>query len=216
MNIHSKSSEEKESYALQARDRNKMKAKEVRRQHLIPAIIYGHGIQPLKIAVSSKEFTKIFHRASTSHVITLETKEKPFLALIHDIQRDPLTRGVSHIDFYHIAKGDKVSALIPLVIRGISPGVKDHGCTLVTHIREIEAEAFPEELPSSIEIDISHLNGAGDEIAVKDLPIIKGVNFFMSKEILIVSLMAPKREEEIKGEEVVTTSTEEALPQEKK
>lgn len=214
MNTYTKQPEKKESYVLQARDRDQIKAKETRRQNSIPAIVYGHGIEPLKISVSSKEFMRMFHHASTSHVVTLETKEKQYPVLIHRIQRDPLNSEVSHIDFYHIAKGDKVSALIPLEIKGISLGVKDRGCTLVTHIREVEVEALPDELPSFIEIDISHLSNAGDEIAVKDLPIRKGVNFLTSKEITIVSLMAAKKEE-VKTEEA-PPSGEEAPSKEKK
>lgn len=214
MNTHSEQLQKKESYTLYAHNRAYEKAKGIRRQHLIPAIVYGHGIQPLKISVSSKEFMRMFHHASTSHVITLETKEKQYPVLIHRIQRDPLNSEVAHIDFYHIAKGDKVSALIPLEIKGISLGVKDHGCTLVTHIREVEVEALPDELPSCIEIDISRLSNAGDEIAVKDLPIRKGVNFLTSKEITIVSLMAAKKEE-VKTQEALP-SVEEAPSKEKK
>lgn len=211
---NAKKSEEKESYAIQAHNRHEKKAKETRRQRLIPAIVYGHGIQPLKIGVSSKEFMKIFHRASTSHVIILETEDKHFPALVHNIQRNPLTREILHIDFYHVVKGDKVSAEVPLLVRGISPGVKDYGCTLVTHIREIEVQALPEELPSSIEIDISHLSKAGDEITVKNLPISKGVNFLTPKDVAIVSLIAAKKDEGIKTEEAGLS--EEAGMQEKK
>lgn len=188
---------------LRALSREGEKVNKVRQKGCIPASLYGEGIKHQAIAILQKDFIKIIGSAGSSQVITLEFEGSPLSVLIHEIQRDPLTREILHLDFYHAKKGEKVSAVIPLVFKGGAPAVKEKGFTLITHVREVEVESLPEQLPSSIEVDLSKLADEGDEITPRDIVLPSGVTMKMKEDFAIISLEAPKKvEEEAKKEEV--------------
>lgn len=210
--------------------------KQLLKEGRIPGIVYGPGFHPTAISISAKEFAKVLHEAGTSQIINLSLPDSDSAqrekkssqtsphepraslglirgsslpTLMHELQRDPITGRITHVDFYHVTKGHKVSAMIPLVFVGISPGIKDKGGTLVTHLREVEVEGLPEKLPASLDVDISGLKEFGDEIVLGDLSISPDVTLLGEVKTSVVSLLAPQVEE--KKEEVLT---EEAQTQE--
>ncbi len=175
----------------------------------IPGVIYGPGFKARSLNISAKEFVKVLREAGESQVVSLDMKGETIPVLIHDVQRHPLTQNVIHVDFYHITKGHKVQAMIPLTFAGMSPGVKDKGGTVLTMVREVEVEALPEELPHGLEIDLGSLKEFGDEILVGDIPLPSGVTMITAPDIAIISLAEPAKEEETpKAEEA-----KEAVPE---
>lgn len=200
-------------YKLSAftRDSEK-KAKDLRREGMIPAVIYGPNFSTKTLCVSQREFAKVLHEAGTSQVVTLTVGDEEYPALIHEIQRESLKNTITHIDFYHITKGHKVLAAIPLVFVGTSPGAKDKGGILSTNIREVEVEALPEKLPPSLEVDLHRLKEFGDEISVDDLLMPEGADCLTQKDLVIVSLLEPRREEEKVSEQVQGAKAESPAP----
>jgi len=195
------------SYQLSVTPRKRdQRIKGLLQRGYIPGVVYGPGFTPASISMNAKEFTKIIQEAGTSQIIDLSLEGSAIPTLMHEFQRDPITGLVTHVDFYHVTKGHKVSAMIPLVFVGISQGVKDKGGTLVTHLREVQVEGLPEKLPASLEVDITGLQDFGNEITLKDLPIPADITFLGDFETSVVSLLAPQGEE--KKEEPVVEEAE--------
>ena len=195
-----------------ARDKRK-KGKQLLKEGFIPAVMYGPAREAKALVVGTKDFTNIFREAGKSQIISIEIEGKTFPTLVHALERDPLSDAIIHIDFYQTTKGHKVFATIPLIFKGIPPGVRDKGGTLVTNMREVEVEAFPEALPPSFEVRLTRLEEFGDEIFVSDLVLPEGVNLITPREVVIVSLLAPRREggkvTEKGGEEETSSQAEE-------
>lgn len=172
------------------------KAKNLLKEGFIPAVVYGHNFKTQVLQVPQKEFLKIYREAGSSQLISLQIDGKALSTLVHEVQKDPVSHEIIHVDFYHITKGQKVTALIPLVFEGVAPGVKDKGGTLITHMREIEIEGLPEKLPASLAVDISSLEEFGDEIKVSDLKLPEGVQTTVQPEVIVAALLAPAPEEQ--------------------
>ena len=133
------------------------KTKTLRKKGILPAILYGPKIKSSSLEVDSKEFEKIYQEAGESSLVSLEVEGKKIPVLIHEIQRDPLTDKILHIDFYQASLKEKVEATIPLVFEGVAPVVKESGGTLVKNITEVEVKALPQNLPHKIEVKVNVL-----------------------------------------------------------
>lgn len=181
------------------------KVKALREQGLIPAELYGHGLENFHLTVPRKEFSKIFKEAGESTVIKLKTKDKEFNVLVHDIEKNALTDEINHIDFYVVKKGEKIKVHALLRFIGESPAVKEKGAILVKAVHELEIEALPDDLLHHIEVDISKLIDLNTSILAKDLKISPKVKISANPETVIASVIEQKEEvvvEEIKVEEV--------------
>lgn len=165
------------------------------KEGLIPGVVYGPGVEPMAVALPLLEFSKVFHTAGTSQVIVLNLDKQSNPTLVHEVQKNPVNGAIIHVDFYHITKGHKVTAQIPLTFSGVSMGVKDLGGTLVTHIRDIEVQGLPENLPASLDIDVSALKEFGDEITLGDIAFPQDVSPLAQADVIIVSLLAPGAKE---------------------
>jgi large subunit ribosomal protein L25 len=189
--------------SLQAKIRNILgrKVKGLREKDLIPAVCYGHGIKPRSVEVSYLSFEKVFKEAGESSLIDLIIdKEKPVKVLIHDIQTDPLTDKIIHVDFYQVKAGEKITTEIALKFVGEPPVIKELGGVLVTNMDSLEVECLPKDLVPEIEVDISKLATFDDDIRVRDLKIPPGLEPKVNLEEVVVMIERPRTEEELKGE----------------
>ena len=184
----------------QIRDKFGQKTKSLRKQGIIPAVLYGAGIKNIPLQVDEKEFGRVFQEAGESSLISLEVegKNKKVQVLIHDIARDPLTGKILHVDFYHPSAKKEVEAEIPLVFEGEAPAVKDLGGTLVREIQTIEAKGLAQNLPREIKVDIGGLKTFEDRILIKDLKVPEGVKILREPEEIVALVTPPEKEEEEK------------------
>lgn len=184
------------SLNVEKRDTN-TKLNTIRSQGLVPAVFYGPKVKTTPITLSAKDFEKLWKKAGESSVIILKEKDgEEHEALIHEVDRHPVTEEVRHADFYVIEKGKKVEVTVPLIFDGVSPAVKDKGGILVKVMREIDVEATPKDLPHEIKVDISRLVELEDTIHVKDLTVPAGVEFKTGAEE-VVALVTEAKEEEV-------------------
>lgn len=149
------------------------KNRELRDQGRIPAILYGPDFKPESISINLKEAKLIYQKAGESTVIDLKVKDEaePHRVLIKDVQWDPVTDDLIHIDFYKANLSEKVSVSIPVRVVGESPIVKSGAGIVLTLLSEIEVEALPLDLPHEVEVNVSSLTEIGQSVTVKDLPI---------------------------------------------
>lgn len=184
-------------FTLNVSKRNiKAPLKELRKSGFIPAIFYGAKEDSCCVAVKETEFLKVWKDAGESSVVVLKDAEGDLESLIHDVQRDPVSGKVTHVDFYILEKGKKVSVKVPLEFIGVSDAVKTLSGTLVKVMHEVEIEATPANLPHDIKVDISKLATFEDQIHVSDLVLPNGVELHHSVNADdVVALANPPREE---------------------
>lgn len=162
----------------------------------IPAVVYGPGQKNISLEIDEKEFKKVFHAAGESSLVELHVDKVKKPVLIHDIQKDPVTDKVIHVDFYEANLKEEVEVKVPLVFEGVAPAEKDLGGTLNKNLLEIEVKALPLNLPHEIKINIASLKTFGDHIFVKDLVLPNDVKITKNLDEVVVSVLAPKKIEE--------------------
>ncbi len=189
----------------QIRENVGKKLESLRKQGIIPAVVYGSGHKPVSVQVNCEEFRKVFEKTGESTLIKLKlispTGEEVKNVLVHDISKNPITGDFIHIDFYQVRMDKAIKAEVPLVFEGEAPAVKVLEGVLVKSINHIEVEALPKDLPHEIKVDISVLDSFDKHIRVKDLILPPGVKINLEPEETIVSVMPPRTEEEIKATE---------------
>jgi large subunit ribosomal protein L25 len=170
------------------------KLENLRAEGKLPAVYYGPKEITTPISISLVEFKKVWKKAGESSVIILKDGSTEHEALIHEVDRHPLTGEPRHADFYVIEKGKKVSVAVPIIFAGISPAVKDKGGILVKVHREVEVEAAPRDLPHDLTVDISKLIEMSDVIHARDIVLPAGVELKLNPEEVVASIAEAKEE----------------------
>jgi large subunit ribosomal protein L25 len=199
---------------LQAEPRTNLgsrNAGRIRREGLLPAVVYGLQTDPLSVTVSARELDHALHSASGANtLITLKVEgQEDALALARQIQRHPTRNELVHVDFVRISRDVAVSADIPLTMEGEPPGVKEGG-VLEQLFFSVTVEALPGNIPTEIVVDVSHL-ALGDQLRVADLPIPAGVSVQQEADELVVQVSIPRglSEEEEAAEAALEAEGEE-------
>lgn len=183
-----------------SRDVKSKDKKSENRARLIPAVIYGHGLKTRSITIPLAGFEKIFKKAGTNTLVSLNLNSEKRQVLIYDYQRDPVSDQFIHVDFYAVRMDEKIEATVPLKFTGISLAVKDKGGVLVKNMEDVKVKCLPADLPHEIEVDLSVLNTFEDRIRISDLKIGAGVEILVDdKKQVIANAILPKEEKADEG-----------------
>lgn len=184
------------SYSLVVTKRTE-KGDQTRMGGKIPAVVYGKGGEPVSIAIEHGPFIKLFRAAGSSSLIDLSIgAENAGKVLVQDVQRDPVSDEIIHVDLRRIDMNKSMTAMVQLSFIGESPILKEAGGTLVTSLQEVEVECLPKDLVSRIEVDISVLKTFDDSVAVKDLVVPVGIKIISPEQTTLVVKAAPAMTEE--------------------
>lgn len=167
----------------------------LRSQGLVPAVFYGPKQEATSIAVEAGKLEVIWRDAGETTLITLKGAGEAHDTLIHDIQVHPLTGKILHADFYVIEKGKKVEVNVPLAFVGEAPAEKQ-GHVLSKALHEITIEVAPQELPHSLEVDISTMVNVGDHILAGQIVLPKSAELKNDADEIVVSVTEMHKEEE--------------------
>jgi large subunit ribosomal protein L25 len=162
-------------------------ARRLRAAGKIPAVIYGHGTEPVHVALPGHQIGLLVRRANV--VLELKLDGKTQLTLIKDVQKDPVHQIIEHIDLLVVKKGEKVAIDVPVIVTGESaPGtiVNQDANTL-----SIEAEAT--HLPQNVEVSVEGLE-EGAHITAADVTLPKGSTLLTDPEVLVVAISIPAEE----------------------
>ncbi len=181
--------------------------KRLRREGMIPAIIYGHSA-PVPISVPSNEFEKKYHTLSESTIITIQVDGKEYDVLIKDYQENTMRGEITHLDFFEIERGKKLRTNVPLHTEGTPKGIREGGILDVA-MHDVEIECFPKDIPSQLIVNVEGME-IGDSRHISDITAPEGVVILSSQDLLTVSITVPKIEEE----EDETSETEEGMDEE--
>lgn len=181
--------------------RGKGAARATRRAGLVPAIVYGHKLEPTAVQLPERAISRFLGTTGENAMINMELgQDKMETVMLKEVQIDPVTRRIVHVDFLRVSLEEKVTAHVPIVLIGIAPGVADGGIQEFV-LREIQVECQLGQMPEKIEIDISDID-VGDRIRVGDLPSLEDVLILDDPATIILAVAAPTiREEDLVVEE---------------
>jgi large subunit ribosomal protein L25 len=186
--------------------------KKIKKEGLVPGVIYGSQAEPLALQVESRALTNVLAHASSEHVLVeLEiadgSQSTHRLALIQEVQHHPLKRQLLHVDFHAVSATEKIVSEVPIEAVGEPVGVRTFGGLLEYSLRSLEVECFPQDLPDIVRVDVTNLN-IGESFHVRDLPLPAGVEALTDGDLTVVSVVASRV-----GEEVVETAEAPAAPE---
>ncbi|MEM7697094.1 MAG: 50S ribosomal protein L25 [Verrucomicrobiota bacterium] len=179
---------QKETLQAEKRDvKGTTASKRLRRHGQVPAVIYGASQREYMIQLNAKTFTEIAKKQSSQNfLVNLEiegAQEKSKLAFVQEIQRDPLSGGLIHVDFRSVSEDEEIVANVPIRLIGEPIGEKLGGL-LEQVLHSIDVSCRPADLPESIEGAVEALN-VGDSIKVRELNFPEGTTTKMNGEVLV-------------------------------
>jgi large subunit ribosomal protein L25 len=185
-----------EKIVLEAKKRKEVGklVKMVRRDGFIPAIVYGYKQEPMPISLEKRSSTLILNKVSGSTMLTLNIEGKEYSTLVRDVQRDHLRNEFLHLDFLVVSLTEKLRTAVSITLVGDAAVLEEYEALIVAGITEVEVEALPQDLPETIEVDVSGLAEIGDAIYLKDVPSPANVEILTDPEELIAVASAVKEE----------------------
>jgi len=181
-------------------------ARRARMANLIPAVIYGHGAEPIHVTLPAKATTLAVRTANA--LLSLDINGEGHLALVKDVQRDPIKQIIEHIDLLTVRKGEKVTVDVPVHVAGETAPGTVHNLELT--VVSLEAEAT--HLPEAVEVSIEG-RGAGEHIHASDLVLPKGSVLLTDAEALVVNISEAIEIAEEEAGEATEAASEEAAPE---
>ncbi|OII22121.1 50S ribosomal protein L25/general stress protein Ctc [Frigoribacterium sp. MCBA15_019] len=160
-------------------------ARKIRANDQIPAVIYGHGTDPQHVTLPGHETMLITRRANA--VITLDIEGTNQLALVKDIQRDPVKQTIEHIDLIVVRQGEKVTVQVPVHVEGESAPGTIH----VVELNVVELEVEATHIPQNVVVSIEGLE-EGAQVSAADLVLPKGATLVSEPETLVLAVSVPQ------------------------
>jgi large subunit ribosomal protein L25 len=182
-------------------------ARRARAAGQIPGVVYGHGEKPEAVAIDAKEFeTALRGHKGSNPIVNLNVGSRDVTALLRDVQLDPVSRGIIHLDFQHISLTEQIEVEVAVHFLGLPIGVKDSGGILEHLTRTLKVRCLPTAIPASIDVDVTALN-VGQNLHVRDVKA-EGFEIITDGDVTIAAVVAPA------VEEVAAPETTEAAPAE--
>lgn len=172
--------------------------KKLRREGLLPAVVYGPALQgPQPIVLPVREFERIYTRAGSAMLLDLQVEgARPRPVLIHQVQRDATRRSFLHVDFLAPDMTVELTVAVPLAFIGEAPAVTDAGGILTELVTELEVRCLPDRIPAVLEVDLSQLTELGGQLMAGDITLPTGVTLMAPPEELLVKVEQPAVTEE--------------------
>ncbi|QNA93094.1 MULTISPECIES: 50S ribosomal protein L25/general stress protein Ctc [unclassified Microbacterium] len=178
-------------------------ARRLRAAGKIPAVIYGHGTEPVHVALPGHQVSLIIRRANA--LLELDIEGKSQLALVKDVQKDPVHQIIEHIDLLVVKKGEKVAIDVPIVVTGESAS----GTIVNLDATTLSIEAEATHIPQNIEVSVEGLE-EGAHITAAEVKLPKGSTLLSDPEVLVVAVSVPAAPTEDEDETAAEGETAEA------
>jgi large subunit ribosomal protein L25 len=190
---------DEQKIAIRPRAVTGKKVSRLRREGVLPGVVFGGHKDSTPVETDMREFERGYRRWGSTTLVTLDgLPDGAVSALIHDVTRSTLTGRLLHVDFQRVSLTEKVHAEVPLHFVGESPAVKGGG-VLVHAMSEVNVEAFPQDIPHSIDVDLAKLVEIDDSLYVRDLVVDSSkVKLIDDGDELLVRVVPVRVEEEAK------------------
>lgn len=203
-----KAQTEKKKMVLEAQLRTVFgkKNKNLRKQGLLPGNIYGAHFPSQAVSINYVDFKRTYKIVGETGIVYIKTEKEEVPTLVTSLQRDPLEGLVLHVDFRKVDLSVKIEAEVPLTFVGVAPAVNTGG-VILTQTDKVTVEALPQNIPHTIEVDLTGLTEVGNEIKVSQLPKNELYVIMTDAEKVLVSVTAHKEES------VIAETTAAAAPE---
>jgi len=190
------------------------KVRFLRRQGVIPVHLFGHGVESVALQCEAAQLQQVMAQAGKTKIISLrlDKAKKPRNVMVREIQRNPLTSELLHVDFYQVRMEEKIQLEVPIVLVGEAPAMLSKENMLAQELHSLTIECLPGQIPASIELDLSPLTEVEQAIQVKDITLGEEVTVLNDPEHMVVkiNLRPVEKVEEVVEEEVVEEAVAEA------
>jgi large subunit ribosomal protein L25 len=174
--------------------------KQVRSNGRVPAVIYGRQTTPQNLEISAREISDLIHVHLSENLLvdlSIENDSRAKrLALVQEVQHHPINGEVVHVDFHEVAENERVTVQVPVETVGEAAGVKNSGGVLEHVLFKLKVRCLPKDLPEQIIVDVTALE-MGKTIHIGEITAPQGVEILGDKKIPVVSVAAPRAEEEV-------------------
>ena len=166
----------------------------LRRGGLTPANVYGHGVESRALQIETVTLVRTLRALERNAILSLciEGEKAPRPVMVRDIQRNPVSDRILHVDFYQVSLTEKMRADVPLLLTGKAPAVDDFGGILLQSLESISVEALPADMPSHVEVDISVLSELDSSLHVKDLVLDPKLHVMTDLDVVIARVASPR------------------------
>jgi large subunit ribosomal protein L25 len=168
-----------DSISLSARPRSETgrHVHALRREGAVPAVLYGHKVAPQALAVDAKEMERTWHHAGRTHLVDvhIEGQRGARKALIKDIQFQPRSGHMLHVDLFAVNLREKITSDVPVIVVGESPAVQQKLGQVQQVVSSVRVEALPADLPAQLTVDISGLTEVDQGVTLGEVELPKGV-----------------------------------------
>lgn len=169
---------DKVTLSLKEREFHGKKVAKLRKDGLVPAVVYGPGTDPISVQVEDRVLAKAYKTAGTHAPVHLTIGKKKKIAMIKDVDRDPVKGTIRHVSFHAVKASDPVVAEVPVRLVGEGESEAERaGLIVLQNIEKIEVKALPMDLPEAIEVPILSLKEAGDKVTLAAANLPDGVEF---------------------------------------
>jgi len=173
-------------------------SRRLRREGLVPGVLYGQGKEPSAICVPERELRRVLTGSAGLHaildVVVAGDGGRPKPSVLKDYQQDPLRGTVTHVDLQEVRLDQPIHAQVVVNLVGEAAGSREGG-VLSQVAREVNVEALPMEIPEALDLDVSEMH-VGDTLRVADLRVPDGVTLLDDEETVLATLTPPTRAEE--------------------
>ena len=170
------------------------KLKKLRKAGVVPGNIFGTAYKSQAVSVDLKDFNRTFKVAGETGIVYLKLDKQEIPTLISNVHTHPVKDLTLHVDFRKVDLTKTVETQVPIKVVGESVAVEQKGGVLLTQLHEVTVEALPQDIPHSIEVDISKIQEVGEEIKVSDLPKSDKFKIMEEPEKVVVSVIEHKEE----------------------
>jgi len=194
------------------------KVRFLRRQGITPVHLFGHNVESVALQCDTAQLKRVLAQTGRTRLINLKVDEakKPRNVVIREVQREPRTSELLHVDFYQVSMAEKIRVEVPIVSIGEAPALKLKENFLLQELNSLSVECLPGEIPNRVDIDLTSLTEVGQAIHVKDIMLDKEGTILNNPEQLVVKISARHIEKLVEEEkEEVEAPAEAQLPEEK-
>jgi large subunit ribosomal protein L25 len=175
------------------------KVKHLRRQGITPVHMYDSSGSSYSLQVETKTLYQLLASHGKTSPVTIRIGEEDHSAFVREVQRNPVSEEIIHVDFLEVDLSKSIRTQVPVVLVGEAPAVRLHSGIVNQLIYSLSLECLPKDIPSSIEIDVSGLDEIDASVLVSDINLGASVTITSSLQENVVRIQAPRKVEDLPG-----------------
>lgn len=190
------------------------KVRFLRRQNITPVHLFGHGTKSVALQCDTAKLKQVLSKAGHARLLSLklDSERRPRTVIVREVQTEPRTGELLHVDFFQVAISEKVKVDVPVVLVGEAPALKFKENMLVRELHTLAIKCLPAKIPTAVKLDISSLTDPNQTVRVKDIELDEELTILDDPELAVVRITS-RPVEKIEEEEKVVAEEEVEAPE---